>query len=690
MTFLQPLLLMALPLMALPLLIHLVNRQRYRTVYWGATMFLLQARRMASGMARLRYLLILLARMLVIGGLILAISRPMSGGWLGFTAGDTAETTLIILDRSASMEEQDPLTGRSRRETALQKLSTLLTTAGANSQLVLFSSATERPLPLESAGDLQDLPETDATASAADLPALLQSAAEYIATNQTGRTDVWVCSDLREQDWNPEGGRWDAVRSQLQNREGVRFYLLSYTDSAADNLAVSVSNVHRRSTPAGAELVLDLKITRATETTEPQRIPLSLIIDGARSVLDVELTGTQLLKNGHVIPLDQSAVRGWGRVELPGDANPADNVFTFVYAEPAVQRTVIVADDNTAAEYLRIAAGTSAGRGIACEASILPVTQAVALPWQETSLIIWQAPLPTGLLAAQLTDFAASGRSLLFLPPTAPDAGSLFGWSWADWELLPADKPARIARWRTDADLLANTQTGAPLPVGQLEIRQVCPLAPAAAAANTAAAAEPATAAAAVADEPTASRLTVLAQLDNGQGLLHRVQSDRGSIYFCCTLPTAAHSSLVSNGVVFYVLLQRTLAQGAAALSAARQLSCSSELTAQAAAWSPLDDLSQSTLLSRRSLTPGVYTEGDALLAVNRPLTEDAPDTLSDAQLQTVFGELNYTRIEDRSGSTADLASEVWRLFLILMIVALLAEAILCVPQPASQKVAPS
>lgn len=673
MTFLQPLILMALPLIGLPILIHFVNQYRYRTVHWAATMFLLQARRMATGMARLRYLLILLARMLVLAGLVFAVSRPMSAGWLGVTAGGTPDTTIIVLDRSASMEQQDPQTGRSKRGTALRKLSDLLQNTGSTSPVVLFGSGTSQPVPLESARDLVDLPETEPTSTTADLPALLQSVAEYITTNQTGRTDVWVCSDLRTLDWNPEGGRWEAIRAQLQNREGVRFYLLSYPETAPDNLAISVSSVHRRNTPDGAELVMDLKVTRTSESPDTIRVPVTLVINGARSTLDVEMTGSQLLKNGHVVPLDRTAEEGWGRLELPADSNPADNVFTFVYAEPAVQKTVVVSDDAESAEYFRLAAATSSRSSQASSAEVLTSAQAIAIPWNETALVIWQAPLPSGPVASQLVEFADSGRSILFFPPIAPDDNALFGARWTTWQQPPAEAPGTISRWRTDSDLLANTQTGAPLPVGRITARQFCPL--------ESSDQPPEGAASDVAPEEPSVRLTTLARLDGGTALLTRAFTRQGAVWFCSTLPTAAHSNLITNGVVFYVMIQRALAQGAATLGAAQQLTCDGQSPATTGDWQPLDDLSQATLPSRRGLVPGVFQQGGTLLAVNRPLAEDAPETIDDVSLQTLFGELDYTRIDDTSGSASDLASEIWKLFLLLTIVALLAEALLCVPE---------
>ncbi len=50
MSFLQPWLLLGLPLVALPIIIHLINQRRFQTVRWGAMMFLLTANRMARGL----------------------------------------------------------------------------------------------------------------------------------------------------------------------------------------------------------------------------------------------------------------------------------------------------------------------------------------------------------------------------------------------------------------------------------------------------------------------------------------------------------------------------------------------------------------------------------------------------------------------------------------------------------------
>ncbi len=655
MSFLQPFILMALPLIALPVLIHLINQNRHKTIQWAATMFLMQAKRMSRGMARLRYLLILLMRMLAIAGLLFALSRPMSSGWLGLTAGSQPETTIIVLDRSASMSQQGSSTGISKRETALQKLSSLITNTAQNSQLVLFDSVSQQPLVINSAADLLDLPQADATATTADIPGLLEKVVEYMSSDQTGRTDIWVCSDLRQTDWNPSGGRWEAIREQVANREGVRFYLLTYPKVADENVAVSISGVHRRENVNAAELVFDIKLNRTTKSETPLQIPLNIVINGARSTLNVEMTGSELIRNGHTIAIDQKSKQGWGKVELPKDSNLADNTFNFVYAEPALRKTVIISDDKETAELIRLATSIPAERGLRSESEIIPSTNIAAIDWDEAAMIVWQIPIPTGATAKLLEEFVTSGRTIFFLPPETPNTNQIFHTAWKEWIQTSANESSRISRWRTDAGLLGNTLSGSPLPVGEIVANRYCEL--------------------------ETDGATSLAQFPKNVPMLTRTISGQGAAYFCATLPKGSDSNFTSNGIVLYVMMQRALARGAASLGAARQLECRLDSDFKATNWKPLDEQSNEILVSSRTIQPGLYQAEETLLALNRPVSEDRIATVETTELERLLSGLDYTIIDDAAGSSMQLASEVWRIFLIIMICALLLEAVLCIPE---------
>src|SRR5678815_2320844 len=104
MTFLQSFILWGLPLLLLPIIIHLVNRMRHRTVPWAAMRFLLKATQSSTSHAKLRQFLILALRTLAVIALILFLARPLAGGWLGWALAPAPDSILLLLDRSASME----------------------------------------------------------------------------------------------------------------------------------------------------------------------------------------------------------------------------------------------------------------------------------------------------------------------------------------------------------------------------------------------------------------------------------------------------------------------------------------------------------------------------------------------------------------------------------------------------------
>ncbi len=70
-------------------------------------------------------------------------------------------------------------------------------------------------------------------------------------------------------------------------------------------------------------------------------------------------------------------------------------------------------------------------------------------------------------------------------------------------------------------------------------------------------------------------------------------------------------------------------------------------------------------------------------LAVNRSIAEDQREMLADEKVDALFAGLPFARVDDQAGNLSGIVREIWRLFLIAMIVALLIEAALCLPRTA-------
>ena len=67
-------------------------------------------------------------------------------------------------------------------------------------------------------------------------------------------------------------------------------------------------------------------------------------------------------------------------------------------------------------------------------------------------------------------------------------------------------------------------------------------------------------------------------------------------------------------------------------------------------------------------------------LALNRPEGEDDLRTLSEEALADLFSGLDYRVIQDSVNNRSSLAAEIWRAFLVAMALALIIEAVLCLP----------
>lgn len=649
MSFLAPALLVALPLAALPIIIHLINQRRFQSIDWAAMKFLLEANRMSRGYARIRQWIILLLRALAVAALIFVISRPLATGLVGLAGGDRADTTLILIDRSASMQQTGAGGGGSKLETGVGQIAQTLESLG-ESRWVAIDSVSLAPQELESPKSLVEVTASAPAAASADLPALLQAAYDYIKTNQAGQTEVWICSDLQTHDWNAASGRWAALReSFLELPQEVRFHLLAYPDAATNDLAVRVTDLRRTETKEGPALLASLLITR-TGGEGKTTVPVHLEVNGARSELAVELEGASATIKDYVIPLADGRKEGWGRVSIPADMNRANNDFFFVFAASAPRQTFVVAGDDAQTRPLELAASISADPTLRGSTVDVDRSQLAAAPWEEAALLLWQSRLPTGKEAEIITSFVNQGGVVLFLPPTAPDDTTFQGVRWTEW--TTPEEPTAVDAWRGDQDLLARTASGAALPVGELSIQRYCGL---------------------------EGEQTTLATLRNGKPLMTRAPTARGGVYFLATTAAVKDSNIASNGVSMYAAIQRALAAGATRLANARQLTAG-DAVETSVEWRRLAG-PEEALSSEHRWQGGVYAADKRTFAVNRAAGEDQPQVINDEQVAGLFEGLPFDRVDDAAGSGSALTREIWRMFLVGMIGAMVIEAGLSLPK---------
>jgi hypothetical protein len=102
MSFLYPSFLLALSAVAIPIIIHLFNFRRYKTIYFSNVRFLKEVKEQTDSRSRLKHLLILLCRILAITFLVLAFAQPFIKSKTAPVAAGKKSISIFI-DNSFSM-----------------------------------------------------------------------------------------------------------------------------------------------------------------------------------------------------------------------------------------------------------------------------------------------------------------------------------------------------------------------------------------------------------------------------------------------------------------------------------------------------------------------------------------------------------------------------------------------------------
>lgn len=224
---------------ALPVVIHLLFRQKTRTLPIGSVRFLHQVVREHRRRRRVRQWLLLALRMLALLLLAALFARPY---WDEAYQRGLQQATVILIDRSASMQAKD-IAGRTALEHAL---------AAAGRELATFDENVAVHVALcDAAGikevSVDDFPKAVATDAATDYGLALAWAGDLLAASGRQTRRILLIGDL-QQSGMPRG----AVNPLP---EGVELTVIDVGEPLAQNIAIESA------APVQTEIRSDAKVT---------------------------------------------------------------------------------------------------------------------------------------------------------------------------------------------------------------------------------------------------------------------------------------------------------------------------------------------------------------------------------------------------------------------------------------------
>ncbi len=288
MSFLSGLFLFALPLAAVPVLIHLYRGRQHDMVYWGAMQFLEKALTKGRSWEKLEEILLMLLRTAVVIALIFALARPLvSSSWWG-SAG--SREVVLILDNSLSMSRTvaDTSSFDQLKDNAVAFLDEL---SGDDRVHVMLAAGGGQWLTAEGlTGDyagvnqIRSLVEgAEPSRGSADLLTCLLSVVHLQPEDKPASRRVVVFTDNQEQSWQLEAEQaWTQLGETLTNANvptTIQVMECGLENNQVDNLAVQGIEVSRKIARPGEEIQARAQVINLGEVERPAGVVEWLVDD---------------------------------------------------------------------------------------------------------------------------------------------------------------------------------------------------------------------------------------------------------------------------------------------------------------------------------------------------------------------------------------------------------------------------
>jgi hypothetical protein len=439
MSFLAPLFFLGLGAIAVPILVHLVQRERKHVVAFPSLMFVRRIPYQSVRRRRIRHWLLLLMRAAALALIIAAFARPFfrqGATALAVSAGGSREM-VILLDQSASMGYGDHWErARKAARDAIRSLA-----GDDKATLVLFGrNAEENMRATSDRGRLEGaLNAAKVTSSATRYGPALKLAESILARSTLPRRETILISDFQRVGWS---GAED-----IQYGSGIRLTTVSVASEKTSNLSVPSVTFARASFSGQERITVTAGVTN--KGADPATsVPVSLEIEGRQQESQSARVAPNASTSVAFAPftLAEPAVRG--TVRAGTDLLPADNAFHFVLTPSQAVPVLLIesgdrgdesGDRGGASFFLSKALGIGSAPAFQVEA--MPAARVTSAAIDKRSVVVLNdAMVPPGIAGGVLRRYVERGGGLLVT------FGAHAAWPASEADLLPGRLGAMVDR----------------------------------------------------------------------------------------------------------------------------------------------------------------------------------------------------------------------------------------------------
>ena len=352
MSFLSPSLAgVLIPLIALPLVVHLLNRGFPRYFKFPSIELIKQTMARRSRFHRWRHLILLLLRTAFLALLLLAFLQPVLKRFGNDPAAQGQRHALIVLDHSVSMEHKGD--GPTSRERAVHEAEKLIDSLGANDSVNILlmettPSACFVDFSKDQAAAKRFLSRLKEGFGRADVN-LANAAAARLMSKTTSRPEVYYISDFQRKNW--------ANADFTALPPAAKLFFVDVGPTRRDNRAILDARLAQTEILAGD--AVPLEVTVGNFSHEPFIGRVTAILD-KRFSFDQEISIAPWSEAKVTMPVSVGAPGlHLCEIRLPPDALEHDNRFCLTLAVQEKEEVLIVtdvpADQKSSAYFLKTA-----------------------------------------------------------------------------------------------------------------------------------------------------------------------------------------------------------------------------------------------------------------------------------------------------------------------------------------------
>jgi Aerotolerance regulator N-terminal/von Willebrand factor type A domain len=433
--FLTPAFFAGLGALAIPVIIHLINRERRVVVLFPSLMFLHKIPYRSIRRQKLRHLLLLLLRCLALLLFVAAFARPWFERSKHAGAGSSgAREVVILIDRSYSMGYGD------RWSKALDKAREVVRAVSANDRATIVFFANEPAAATDPTADRARLENALKTAKLSSegtryAPAI-KMAGDIVGGSNLPRKDIVLISDFQKAGW--------AKREELALPPGVVLRPIDVSDKPGTDAAVIGVTTDRTRDTTRARIIVTARV--ANLGAAPRKLDAVLDL-GGRAVESKHLTlAANSAEQVRFAPVTVPATATRGVVSITKDSLAADDKFFFTVApDEAVSVLVIEPSSARANQSLYLRTALSIGDKPRFKVDVRTPESIKTADLDRRSLIILnEAAPPGGAIGGRIREMIAAGAGLLVIPGEQ----NVDRWP-AEWRsLMPATVGSMVDRSR--------------------------------------------------------------------------------------------------------------------------------------------------------------------------------------------------------------------------------------------------